>query len=249
MVLDGWEEKYKEILRKFRYDKKRDIRSAKILNTILHDRLSSINIGKKIKNKSVFVVGAGPSLKSAIPYLKKFKNITKIVADSATPTLLEHGIRPDIVVTDLDGDFDALKKASNHAIMVVHAHGDNMKHIPFAQFFKYHIGTTETESFGNIQNYGGFTDGDRCVFLARHFGANKIILFGMDFGLKIGSYSKTNRKERAIKLKKLRMAKSLLEWLASKNNGGLYTTSSHIIGFRNIRLADLQRLVKAQSLF
>ncbi len=245
MALDDWEEKYQEILKKFGYDRKKDVKSAKILNSTLHDRLSSINIRKKIKDKPVFVVGAGPSLKSAIPYLKKFKKITKIVADSATRTLLEYGIIPDIVVTDLDGDFDALEKVSHQAIMVVHAHGDNIRKIPLAQFFKYRIGTTEAKPFGNIQNYGGFTDGDRCVFLARHFGANKIILFGMDFGLKIGSYSKTSRNDRSIKLKKLRMAKLLLEWLASKNNAGLYATSSHITGFRNIRFADLQRLVKA----
>jgi uncharacterized Rossmann fold enzyme len=244
MTLDGWPKKYQEILKKFGYDVRKDIKAAKILNSIVDDRLATTNIERKIKGKPVFVIGAGPSLGQAIPHLKKFKEITKIVADSATPILLEHGIKPDIVVTDLDGDLDALKKASNNAIMVVHAHGDNMRCLPFAHFFKRCMGTTQSEPFGNIQNYGGFTDGDRCVFLARHFGANKIILFGMDFGFRVGSSSKTNRRDKSIKIKKLRMAKSLLEWLASKNRSGLYTTSSPILGFRKIRFADLQGLVR-----
>ena len=244
MTLDGWSKKYQEILNKFGYDIRRDIKAAKILNSIISNKLSAINIEKKIKGKPVFVIGAGPSLKSSIQHLKKFKEVTKIVADSATAILLENGIKPDIVVTDLDGDLDALKKVSYRAIMIVHAHGDNMRFLPFAYFFKYCIGTTESKPFGNIQNYGGFTDGDRCVFLARHFGASKIILFGMDFGLKIGSSSKTSRHDKSIKLKKLRMAKSLLEWLASKNNSDFYTVSSHILGFRKIRFADLQRLVR-----
>ncbi len=244
MTLDGWPKKYQEILNKFGYDIRRDIKAARILNSIVSNRLSTINIEKKIRGKTVFIIGSGPSLKPSIPHLKKFKGITKIVADSATAILLEHGVKPDIVVTDLDGDLAALKKASHSAIMIVHAHGDNMRFLPFAYFFKRCIGTTESEPFDKIQNYGGFTDGDRCVFLARHFGANKIILFGMDFGLKIGSSSKTSIHDKSVKLKKLRMAKSLLEWLASKNNSGFYTLSSHIVGFRKIRFADLQGLVR-----
>ena len=244
MTLDGWSKRYQEILNKFGYDIRRDIKAAKILNSIVGNRLSPANIEKKIKGKTVFVIGAGPSLQQSISHLKKFRKVTKIVADSATDILLEHGIKPDIVVTDLDGDLDALKKASYKAVMVVHAHGDNMRTLPFAYFFKRCIGTTESEPFGNIQNYGGFTDGDRCVFLARHFGANKIVLFGMDFGLKIGSSSKTSRDDKSVKLKKLRMAKSLLEWLALKNRAGLYTTSSRISGFRKIRFADLRGLVR-----
>ena len=65
---------------------------------------------REIKNKVVFVIGAGPSLSSSIPSIKKFKKATKIVADGATRALIENGIRPDIVVTDLDGNLEYLKK-------------------------------------------------------------------------------------------------------------------------------------------
>jgi 2-amino-4-hydroxy-6-hydroxymethyldihydropteridine diphosphokinase len=128
--------------------------------------------------------------------------------------------------------------------MIVHAHGDNINKLPHAISFRYCIGTTEDKPFGKIRNFGGFTDGDRCVFLANHFGASKIILIGMDFGIRIGKYSKVGTYNKSLKLKKLKKGKSLLEWLAQKSNSDLYTTSQSIIGFKNIKLEDLQRLVR-----
>ncbi|MFZ0185026.1 MAG: 6-hydroxymethylpterin diphosphokinase MptE-like protein, partial [Nitrosotalea sp.] len=162
-----------------------------------------------------------------------------------TQALIENKITPDIVVTDLDGNIEYLKKSSGlKSIMIVHAHGDNINRLPYAISFKYSIGTTEDKPFGKIRNFGGFTDGDRCVFLADHFGASKIILIGMDFGTRIGKYSKVGKYNKSLKRKKLEKGKSLLEWLATKSNSDLYTTSQSIIGFKNIKLEDLQRLVR-----
>ncbi|MGI0018073.1 MAG: 6-hydroxymethylpterin diphosphokinase MptE-like protein [Nitrosotalea sp.] len=245
MALDGWHQKYLEILKEFNYDRSREMRSAKILSSFLKSRFRLDTIEKKIKNKIVFVIGAGPSLDYSLPYLKKFKGFTKIVADGATQALLENNITPDIIVTDLDGNIEYLKRSSeSKSIMVVHAHGDNINRLPFAISFRHCIGTTEDKPFGKIRNFGGFTDGDRCVFLANHFKASKIILIGMDFGTNIGKYSKGKVHNKSIKIKKLRKGKSLLEWLASKSNVDLYTTSHPILGFRNIKLTDLQRLVR-----
>lgn len=244
MTLDGWHEKYLEILKEFNYDRSSEIKSAKILDSILKNKFDVDILEKKIKNKTVFVIGAGPSLIASISYLKKFKNITKIVADGATQAMLENGMVPDIIVTDLDGNMESLKKASETgSIMIVHAHGDNIRRLPHAVSFRYCIGTTEDRPFGKIRNFGGFTDGDRCVFLANHFGASKIIMIGMDFGIHIGKYSKIGIYNKPIKIKKLRKGKSLLEWLASKSNN-LYTTSQPISGFKNVKLVDLQRRVR-----
>jgi len=244
MVLKGWAKKYQEILDDFNYDKSREVKSAIILNSIISSKFSTKLLEAKIRNKIVFVVGAGPSLSSALPYLKKYKNITKIVADGATRALIENAIKADIVITDLDGNLEYLRRAADSgSIMVVHGHGDNIRRLPYAILFRRCLGTTEEKPFGNIKNFGGFTDGDRCVFLARHFRAKKIILFGMDFGKKIGMYSKEGRYNKSIKLKKLRWGKSLLEWLASKDNSDLYTTSLSIRGFRKIRFECLERLV------
>jgi uncharacterized Rossmann fold enzyme len=66
----------------------------------------------------------------------------------------------------------------------------------------------------------------------------------MDFGTHIGKYSKEGTYDRSTKIKKLEKARSLLEWFASKSNADLYTTSHPIPGFKNVKLADLQRLVR-----
>jgi uncharacterized Rossmann fold enzyme len=245
MTLDGWYKKYQEILNEFGYDRSREIRSSNILNSLLKTRLELNRLERKIKNRTIFVVGAGPSLSHSLPYLKKFRNFTKIVADGATQVLIENKITPDIVVTDLDGNIEYLKKASDlKSIMIVHAHGDNINKLPNAISFKYCLGTTEDKPIGKIRNFGGFTDGDRCVFLASHFGASKIILIGMDFGIHVGKYSKTGTYNKSLKLKKLKKGKLLLEWLATKSNADLYTTSKPIRGFKNMKLVDLQRLVR-----
>jgi uncharacterized Rossmann fold enzyme len=244
MKLKGWGKKYSEILREFQYSRKKDVESAKILNFILKTKFPLKKLEEMIKNKTVFVIGAGSSLTQSIPLLKKYKNITKIVADGATKALIENKIKPDIVVSDLDGDQKFLKKAGReNAIMIVHAHGDNIDKLHLVLDFKYCLGTTEGKPFGNIYNFGGFTDGDRCVFLAKYFDAKKIILFGMDFGTKIGKYSKEKVNDRTTKIKKLRRGKELLEWLALQNHSELYTTSKKIKGFSKIRYTDLGKML------
>ena len=245
MTLNGWYKKYQEILNEFGYDRSKEIRSSNILNSLLKTKLELSMLERKIKNKTVFVIGAGPSLGPSLPYLKKFRKFTKIVADGATQVLIENKIIPDIVVTDLDGNMEFLKKSSDlKSIMVVHSHGDNINRLPNVISFKYCLGTTEDKPFGKIKNFGGFTDGDRCVFLANHFGASRIILIGMDFGTHVGKYSKTGRYNKFLKLKKLRKGKFLLEWLATKSNADLYTTSKSIRGFKNMKFIDLQKLVR-----
>ena len=245
MTILGWERKYSEILKEFGYSKKSDIESAKLLNSLLKSKFPISRLRSLIDEQNVFVVGAGPSLLSAIPILKKFRYTTKIVADGAVTALIENKIKPDILVTDLDGDEKSLKKiGSGKTIMVVHAHGDNSDKLELVSKFKNCIGTTETETFGKIHNFGGFTDGDRCVFLAKHFNAKKIILFGMDFGNKIGMYSKIKIPNNKIKIKKLMQGKKLLEWLASKKSSNLYTTSKPIKGFKKIQYNELESILE-----
>ena len=166
------------------------------------------------------------------------------MADSAVKPLVENGIKPDIVVTDLDGDKDSLiKVGKTSSIFVVHAHGDNIAKLCLVENFKNCIGTTQSKPFKNIKNFGGFTDGDRAVFLASYFDAKKIILFGMDFGGKIGKHSQTKAIQRKIKLKKLRKGKLLLEWLSRKTRSQLFTTSSPIGGFEKITYGELDIII------
>jgi len=243
-MISGWVAKYNEILKEFKYDKKADVQSAILLETMLMGKNQFKKLEQMIKNQNVLVVGSGPSLSKSIPVLKNFKKTIKIVADSAVKSVVEKGIRPDIIVTDLDGDEQVLKKiGKTNTIFVVHAHGDNIDKLRFTKKIKNCLGTTQGKPFGKLYNFGGFTDGDRAVFLASYFNAKKIILFGMDFGNKIGQSSKTKPNERKIKIKKLKMGRYLLEWLALKTPSELFTTSDPIPGFKKIKYKNLDIII------
>jgi len=243
-MLLGWKKRYSDILKEFAYDEKSDRESAIILNSILKKSDINEKIMNLVKNKIVLVIGSGPSLSSAIPKLKNYKKSIKIAADSSIKPLVDNGIIPDIIITDLDGDENTLKKiAKTKSIFVVHAHGDNIEKLEFVKKIKNCLGTTQSIPFDKIHNFGGFTDGDRGVFLASHYNAKKIILFGMDFGDQIGKFSKTKKSEREIKLMKLKRGKSLLEWLSTITKSELFTTSKSIKGFKKISYKELDIII------
>ncbi|MEJ2259748.1 MAG: DUF115 domain-containing protein [Nitrosopumilaceae archaeon] len=244
MMISGWNSRYNEILKEFKYSKRKDMDSAILLESLIKNKNQIQKISQIINDQTVFVIGSGPSLSFAIPKLKSMNKVVKIVADSALKPLVENGIKPDIVVTDLDGDQKILEKiGKTKTIFVVHAHGDNILKLDFVKNFKNWIGSTQTKPFDKIQNFGGFTDGDRAVFLASYFNAKKIVLFGMDFGKRIGKFSNTKPSERKTKLKKLSKGKSLLEWLSAKTKSELLTTSQPISGFKKISYSDLDIII------
>ena len=249
MTILGWATRYNEIVNDFGYSKKNDVQSSRLLDSLLSKKTRITELKKLIENESIFIIGAGPSLLSCIPILKKYNKITKIVADGATKALIENNLRANIVVSDLDGDIPALKRVGKtNTIMVVHAHGDNLEKLYLTKNFKNCIGTTQAKAFGKIHNFGGFTDGDRCVFLANHFKARKIVLFGMDFGTTIGSFSKTRIANKDIKIRKLRRGKKLLEWLAQKSGSELYSTTN-VKGFTKIRFEDIDNIITLKNAF
>ena len=240
MTMHGWKTKINEIRKEFGYREKDDFLSAKKLNSLLEKRFSKKQLQEKITDKTVFIIGAGPSLSKSLTHIKKCKNITKIVADGAVEALSKKDIKPDILVTDLDGDLNSIRKIGRTNIpIIVHAHGDNQDKLEIVKDFANVVGTTQTEEFGKMKNFGGFTDGDRCVFLAEFFNADKIVLIGMDFGQEIGKYSKHKVVNRKTKLKKLKFGKRILEWFATKSKADLYSTKK-IKGYKMIRLVDLQ---------
>ena len=244
MMISGWEKRYLLILKELGYSQKKDRESAIILDSILKKTNTTEKILKLIEGKTVFVIGSGPSLSNAIPKLKKLKKSIKIAADSSLKPLVDNGIIPDIVVTDLDGDENTIKKiAKTKSIFIIHAHGDNIEKLELVKKIRNCIGTTQSNPFNKIQNFGGFTDGDRGVFLANYFGAKKIILFGMDFGNRIGKFSNTKNSDRKIKLKKLEIGENLLIWLSTITKSELFTTSKPIKGFKKIPYKDLDIII------
>ena len=243
-MISGWGERYFSILKEMNYSEKKDKESALILDSILKKTDTIEKIRKIIQGKTVFVIGSGPSLSIAIPKLKKLQKSIKIAADSSLEPLIDNGIIPDIIVTDLDGNEDTIKKISKtKSIFVIHAHGDNIEKLQMVKKMKNCVGTTQTNPFNKIQNFGGFTDGDRGVFLASYFDAKKIILFGMDFGNQIGKFSNTKKSDREIKLKKLKIGKNLLIWLSTITKSELFTTSKPIEGFKKITYKELDNII------
>lgn len=163
------------------------------------------------------------------------------MANGAVQALIENKIKPDIVVTDLDGNLLSLREAARlGAVMVVHAHGDNIdilkKMIP-----KFHrlIGTTQVMPTENVYNFGGFTDGDRCVFLAEEFRAKQILLIGMEFGRHVGRYSKNTAKDIELKQRKMQAGRKLLAMLAKNSHSQLLDTSPRPVkGFKCFKMKE-----------
>ncbi len=221
MLYKKWKPFYKQILNDFNFEYKNDIESAKLLDNLLSEKniFSIKELEKNIKGKKVAIFGAGSSLENSKYYLKnELKNSIKITADGATSFLLENKIIPDIIVTDLDGKIsDQIQANKTKSLIVIHAHGDNFDKIKnyLPEFKGKIIGTTQTnpKDFKNLYNFGGFTDGDRAVFLADHFKAKKIYLLGFDYENKIGKYSFSDKKNRKIKLRKLKWCKKLISEL------------------------------------
>ena len=229
-----WFPHYQDIRSKFGYSTEQDQNSAYLLSEKIKNKaVDPTVLRKKIQRKSVIVIGSAPHLENYLPFLKRNRSFVKIVADGTVKFLIENGIKPDIVVTDLDGDPKFLLQAEKlGSVMVVHAHGDNTHIIEkLVPKFKKVFGTTQVMPVENVHNYGGFTDGDRGVFLAEEFGAKEIILVGMSFD-EVGQYSKSVQNIE-IKKEKLKMAKKLLQILAKHSGSDLYDSSKKTVaGFK-----------------
>jgi uncharacterized Rossmann fold enzyme len=190
MKFEEWEPIYNLILEDMHFDRLYDERSARLLSKMLEMKarkkipdVVEIDVLKNaIMGKDVLVCGKAPRLKDDIKNIDVKKYVV-IAADGATSILLDASITPNIIVTDLDGDMDDEALANKKgAIMVVHAHGDNMDALSAeVPGLKKVIGTTQSKPLKNVYNFGGFTDGDRSVFLAREMGAKSITLIGFDF--------------------------------------------------------------------
>jgi len=226
MFNKNWEFIYKKIAQDLNLEIDKDIFAADILNKLLDDKklVSLKDIRSIIENKEVIVFGAGPSLENSIIKNKKvISNKIKIAADGATTALIKNNFQPDIIVTDLDGKIkDQIKSNLNGSIVVIHAHGDNIDKINqhLYSFKENIIGTTQInpQPFKNLHNFGGFTDGDRAIFFADFFNPKKIYLLGFDFNGEIGKYSFSDKKDKFLKLKKLKWCKYFINNLKKEKD-------------------------------
>lgn len=234
MEFGEWSIYYEEILEDFGFSREDDEKSAQLLDEILSEEgcLTLDDLSKIVGFSDKFIVfGAGPSLKEHIQKLKEnydLKEYVLVAADGATTAMVEERVAPDIIVTDLDGNLDDILLANlRGANVVIHAHGDNSdKIMQLTPFFTSVLGTTQAQPVGNLYNFGGFTDGDRAMFLAVALGASEMILAGMDFGSIVTKYSRPNlitetAKADEIKLKKLGYAEKFTNWIVENEKVNL----------------------------
>jgi 2-amino-4-hydroxy-6-hydroxymethyldihydropteridine diphosphokinase len=249
MNIDEWFKWYNLILEDFGFDKKMDEKSAECLKTLINDKNNLLPEKINIK-QNVIIFGAGPSLKRNILEFKELdpKNFTLICADGAVTALLEEDIIPDMVVTDLDGNInDIINSNRKGAMMIVHAHGNNLNSIKkYVPILENIIATTQSKPLDNVYNFGGFTDGDRCLFLAIKLGARNIILAGMDFGKIITRYSRPDIEKQLgpadmIKEKKLEYAKKIIEWAAINEDVNILNVShgEKVIGVEDVEFHSI----------
>ena len=209
MQFSEWEPVYAEILADMGYSRFDDENCVRVLmaSTLGCDLISGEDAGKLI-GKTCTVFGNSPSLEKDLERIGT--EGTLIASGSSVGRLSAAGIRPDIVVTDMDGDIEPqLLASSGGAVTFLHAHGDNQElAAKYAGMFRGPVVLTTQSAPGLITyNYGGFTDGDRAVCLARHFGCRRILLPGFDYTdpmPKEGS-------DPALKARKLRWARKIIE--------------------------------------
>jgi len=218
MRFSDWEPIYEEILAEFCFSREADEEAARLLQSLLSGRVGDLSIediDPMIRGREVLVCGNGPSLPQGLesilagckssepPRWAKPDDMVIVAADGATTAVLVAGLLPDVIVTDLDGFLpDILAANAGGSAVVVHAHGDNMaalnEYVP--QLTKV-LGTTQSEPIEGVYNFGGFSDGDRAVFLARRFGARNIRIIGFDYD---------DPDVTPIKMMKLRWARRLV---------------------------------------
>ena len=178
---EDWELYYIRILAYFGFSREDDERSAEFLSVLL-PRNDIALLQSTIIGRDCIVCGNAPSLPSDIKNTD-FTGKVVIAADAAASVLFSRGIRPDIILSDMDGmDDDFLMMNDAGTILVLHAHGDN---IPLVRSWVPKVrgpivGTTQSTPLANVYNFGGFSDGDRCVFAAHELGAGSVQLIGFD---------------------------------------------------------------------
>jgi uncharacterized Rossmann fold enzyme len=208
MQFPEWEPIYAEILADLGFSREEDERSVRLLKSVtLNSDLADDDVLEDMIGRDATVFGDGPNLSED---LLSYGHIgTAICSGSAVGKVISAGIMPDIVVTDLDGDISSQLNASRMgALTLLHAHGDNTGLIQrYAHEFRGPvILTTQSVPENTVSNFGGFTDGDRAVCLARHFGVVRILLLGFDF---VNPSEKTGS-DPLMKRRKLRWAEKII---------------------------------------
>lgn len=208
MDLREWLPLYAEIREEFGYSEEEDRQAAGELDRLLAGRPKpSLAPLEALRGAEVSLCGDGPELISALDAAPPKGPV--LAADGAVERLGDQDVPIAAIFTDLDGPI-APQRVCNEAgtLMVVHAHGDNRQVIAaeVPRLSGPLLGSTQTEPFGRLVNFGGFTDGDRAVCAARRFGASTLHLYGFQFD----DPSPKAGRSREEKLRKLAWARRII---------------------------------------
>jgi len=207
-----WEPVYEEIIVDFGFDRAADERARDVLADLLGpDHPFDPGRLRTFADATVVVAGAAPSLPEEADRAAAPAVDLVVAASTAADTLREAGVDVDLMVTDLDknpGTVVDLTRAGTP--VAIHAHGDNVPAVRewVPQCAAEHLlPTTQAAPVGPVENYGGFTDGDRGAFLADAFGAAELRFVGWDLD---------DPDVDPIKRRKLSWAERLLAWLEAR---------------------------------
>jgi uncharacterized Rossmann fold enzyme len=217
----AWASLHDVVRREFGFSHDEDFAAAETLNMILQgfsrgrDEVLR-DLRKLVKDSRVLVVGAGPSCVKVSGLASLYDVV--IAADGALRCCRHVGVEPHAVVTDLDG-VSLNDLLSFSGFIVVHAHGDNVERvrlwIPLLKE-KRVLGTSQVlYTTSNISFSGGFTDGDRAVYLALANDAIEVGLVGFDFEGLVSRYSKPHLENEVpatpVKSRKLYWCRVLID--------------------------------------
>ncbi len=198
MEFEDWEPFYLQIVEDLGLSRDDDEAVAAELDRLLGGaRVPPEELRALFRGKTVTVAGNGPSL---VADLANVEGVL-VTADEATSAALEKGLRPAVLVTDLDGAVaDQVRANAEGAVAVILGHGDNGPAVRAwaPKFLGRTVATTQSRPSGRLYDFGGFTDGDRAVYLADHFGAKVIRLAGWDFEHPSAKDDDPKRKQRKL---------------------------------------------------
>lgn len=220
-----WLELYSSIKNMLDLSFDQDQMATDTLSSILSTLPNTIDVQQlrdAISSDCVFILG--PALNIEHDFRKAIElvlidRLPTIAIDGAATFLYEKRFIPDIIVSDLDGDPNHIAYLNERgSIAIVHGHGDNIGELRMwvPRFKGPIVGSTQVEPKPYVYNFGGFTDGDRALFIAYALGVRKAIIGGMDFRGPIGRYSILyRRKDEGVKRVKLSIAIKLISMLIS----------------------------------
>lgn len=226
MEYSVWAPRFDRIRAEFGFPFEREVAAADLLDRLLPatspvDPLERLR--PLVEGRTAIVSGLAPG--AGPPPIWRLASTDRspviLAADGATATCLDAGLVPGIVVTDLDGPVPAEVAANRRgSIVVIHAHGDNRPALQewVGQFPGEVVGSWAGPPRPRLLNVGGFTDGDRAAYLADHLRAERVLLWGFDFGRTAPSDPAAHE----MKLAKLTWASRLLGELAADGRVPLF---------------------------